>query len=111
MAKLVRGFSVIGHTASNCSCASTCDLNEVKKPATKPSFDAVSALLREITPEQQVSLLNSDNRPALRVFLQNLINYPVAIDYNKSFVEMAEETGYKEIEEEISSKNFPVNGN
>lgn len=39
---------------------------------TKPSFDSVAALMRELSFEEQIALLNSDNRPGLKEFLQSI---------------------------------------
>lgn len=41
----------------------------------KPSFDSVSALMKELSPEEQDALVNSDNRPALKKFLYDPDRY------------------------------------
>jgi hypothetical protein len=88
----------------------------------RPSFDSVAALWRELSAKEQLALVNSDNRPALKAFLQSASGvagkpasipvelYPITVDYSQSFAKMVAAGHYDWTNSDIVAEHFPIEG-
>jgi hypothetical protein len=92
------------------------------KMGNRPSFDSVAALWHELSAKEQLALVNSDNRPALKAFLQNPSGvagkpasvpvelYSITVDYSQSLAEMIAAGHYDWTNSDITAEHFPIKG-
>lgn len=73
----------------------------------KPSFDSVAALMCELSVEEEMALVDSDNRPKIKKFLSDLSPSPALVGTSQE-VRLAEEFSPHHFFKVSLEKNAPV---